>query len=96
MRKNSFFKVAAVVICLAFITVLVPGLNSAEKKIQKFEGKPLLMKPLLLLYSIFPFFNSIFDIGNDEIPLNKVSSGNSTGKVRITGGIPQPKPSGGD
>ena len=96
MRKNLLSKAMAIAICLAFITLFVPGLNSAEKKAQKSEGKPLLMKPLLLLYSIFPFFNSLFDIGNDEIPSKIVSGSNSSGKVRITGGIPQPKPSGGD
>lgn len=88
MRKSFFFKTTALAVCLVFLAVAVPGLNSAEKKNPKFDARLILKKPVALLSSIFPVFSSIFDTGStlqDNTPTE------SNGKVRITGGLPSPR-----
>lgn len=70
MRKKLFIKFVAVLICLAFVSIAVPNLNSAEKKVTKVKASLLKERPLRFLLSVFhvneqsPVYNASRDTGN--------------------------------
>jgi hypothetical protein len=96
MYKKFFFKAVAIMVCLVFLTLCVPGLISAEKKSPKPNSKLLFEKPLRLISSIFPVFSYIFDTGSQDNFSKNAPSSTSSGKVKITGGLASPKVSDGD
>jgi len=96
MHKKFFFKAVAIMVCLVFLTLCVPGLISAEKKSPKPNSRLLFEKPLRLISSIFPVFSYIFDTGSQDNYSKNAPTSTSSEKVKITGGLQVARPSGGD
>lgn len=57
---SKSFKAAAVLLCLTFVLVTVPALNSAEKKPLKLSLALFLNQPVQTLTAAFPFMNIFF------------------------------------
>jgi len=95
MHRNQIFKVAALVVLLGFIFLSAPGLSSAEKKSTKFDFSLLLKKPAMWISSVLNMFTPIFDNGNNGTSTSTTPN-KSNYKIKPTGGLPAPKPSGGD
>ena len=88
---SKFFKPAAVLLCLAFVLVTVPMLNSAEKKPLKLSLALFLNQPVQTFTAAFPFMNVFF---GKETKLAPVISGKSF--VKPTDVIAILKPGTGD
>lgn len=85
LKKNSFLKAVAVVACLSIISLSFPGVvQAADKKAHRAYFKTFLERPMLLMYSIFPYLSSIFIPGEKSDQFSKDSS-NSGGIVIILG-----------
>lgn len=93
MPKKTFTKTVAVLVCLTFIAVFVPALNSSEKKATKFSLNTILTQPLLLLSSLFPSLNIYVE---DESRQIVATSTASLKKVRPTGDMSIGRPGTGD
>ena len=61
MFKKSYLRVAAVLVCLAFLATMAPALNSAEKKSAKAAGPVALKQSLRVLGFLFPMLGSLAD-----------------------------------
>jgi hypothetical protein len=61
--KKSYLKAVAAILCFGFLLMAVPNLNSAEKKAGKLGLSPIISQPGLLLHSLFPWLNPIFNNG---------------------------------
>ena len=94
MRKRLIVRTVALVVCLVFIGLSASGLFAADKKSSRIDARLLLRKPIQFLVSIFPGFDSIFNIHKKQI-LSGSDSG-STGTVKPTGEITLGRPSTGD
>ena len=94
MRKRFFVRAVALMVCLVFIGLSASGLFAADKKSSRFDARLLLRKPIQFLVSIFPGFDSIFNIHKKQI-LSGNDSG-STGTVKPTGELVSGRPSTGD
>ncbi|MBS3820027.1 hypothetical protein KGY73_11085 [bacterium] len=94
MRKKIFFKVSAVVACLAILSLSVPNLMAAEKGNPDFSFNVLLKKPGAFLSSLLSFL-PIFDNG-DSHSSDKVNNDKDNSKVKLTGGLGSGKLSDGD
>jgi hypothetical protein len=57
---SKSFKAAAVLLCLAFVLVTVPTLNSADKKPLRLSLALFLNQPVQTLTAAFPFMNMFF------------------------------------
>jgi hypothetical protein len=57
---SKSFKAAAVLLCLAFVLVTVPTLNSAEKRPLRLSLALFLNQPVQTLTAAFPFMNMFF------------------------------------
>jgi len=90
MTKKGFVSLG--ILFLFICLVAAPGLNSAEKRLSKFDPASFLKKPVTLLGQFLPIFGSIFDT-NDTV---KNTPNSSKGKIKPTGDIPAGRPSGGD
>jgi len=82
MRKRLISKTVAVFLCLSFIALTVPGLNSAEKRSRGVDFRLLLKKPMAMLSSISSFFTSIFDNKAPDYSQDSTSS-TEKGKMKI-------------
>lgn len=90
MNKKGFVSLGVLVLFVALLAA--PSLNSAEKRISKFDPSTLLKKPVVLLSSFLPIFGSIFDT-NDTV---KNTPNSSKGKIKPTTDSLPGRPSGGD
>lgn len=95
VRKRTL-RVIAILVCLSFITLLVPGATAADRKVKKLNFSITILKQSMLVFSsIFPFFTPIYDTGND-ITLPNFTD-NTARKIKITDSKGKPKPpDGGD
>ena len=89
MKTKALISSSVLVIFLFFL--LVPGLNSAEKKVSKSDPFSFLMKPVSFLTSFLPIFGPYLNAGTA-----KTTPNNSRGKVKPTGDSTASRPSGGD
>jgi hypothetical protein len=89
--KNLLKRSAAVLLCLGFILMIVPVMNSAENKAPKVSFIRIVKVPSLLLPSLFPFNGMI-----DGTVIAAPAKGPLGGKVRPTDDIQIPKPGLGD
>ncbi|MCJ7644142.1 MAG: hypothetical protein MUP28_06655 [Candidatus Aminicenantes bacterium] len=94
MRKRSFVRTVALVVCLVFIGLSASGLFATDKKSSRIDARLLLRKPIQFLVSIFPGFDSIFNTHKKQV-LSGNDSG-STGTVKPTGELLSGRPSTGD
>lgn len=94
MRKNIFFKVSALVACLAVLSLSVPNLMAAEKGNPDFSFKVLLKKPGAFLSSLLSFL-PIFD-GGDSTSSDKADNDKEDSKIKLTGGLGSGRVSDGD
>ena len=94
MQKRFFVRAVALMVCLVFIGLSASGLFAADKKSFRIDARLLLRKPIQFLVSIFPDFDSIFNIHKKQI-LSGSDSG-STGTVKPTGELLSGRPSTGD
>jgi hypothetical protein len=85
MKKS--FKATAVLLCLAFVLVTVPSLNSAVKNPLKLSLALFLNQPVQTLTAAFPFLNIFF--GRDG-KLAPVISGKSIVKPTDSANIGRP------
>ena len=93
MNKNFLRKTVVALLCLGFILMAVPAMNSAEKKASKVGVIQIVKLPSLLLSSAFPYLGSIVDLGS----VSATPAGDpSNGKVRPTDDIQIPKPGSGN
>ncbi len=83
MHKKALTKAIAVVTCLAILSLSAPGLFAAERPIQKYHFKNIIIKPILFITSIISFI-PIYDTGKYVISpdVNKNAK-----KIMITGGL---------
>jgi hypothetical protein len=89
MNKNFLRKSVAALLCLGFILVAVPTMNSAERKAPKVSIIQLVKLPSLLISSAFPCLSSIVDVSS----LTSTTARTPTsGKVKPTDDIQIPKP----
>jgi hypothetical protein len=88
---SKSFKAAAVLLCLAFMLVSVPALNSADKRPLRLSLALFLNQPVQTLTAAFPFMNIFF---GKEGKLTPVISGKSI--VKPTDVIAILKPGSGD
>jgi hypothetical protein len=93
MNKSFLRKSVVALLCLGFILVAVPMMNSAERKAPKVSIIQLVKLPSLLISSAFPYLGSIVDLGTVSATPAKGPNG---GKVKPTDVIEIPKPSTGD
>jgi hypothetical protein len=85
MRKRIISKTVALFLCLSFVALTVPGLNSAEKRSHGVDFRLLLKKPMAMLSSISSFFTSIFDNKAPDYDQDSTSS-TEKGKMKTLGG----------
>ena len=88
---SKLFKPAAVILCLAFVLVAVPTLNSAPKQPLKLSLALFLNQPIQTLTAAFPFLSVFFGTSGKLAP---ATSGKSI--VRPTDSINIGKPGTGD
>jgi len=83
MRKKALTKAIAVATCIAILSLSAPGLFAAERPIQKYHFKNIIMKPILFIASIISFI-PIYDTGKYVISpdVNK-----KVNVIKITGGL---------
>jgi hypothetical protein len=93
MNKSIVRKSVAALLCLGFILVAVPMMNSAEKKAPKVGIVQLVRLPSLLISSAFPYLSSIIDVSSLTSTIARTPT---SGKVRPTDDIQIPKPGTGD
>ena len=93
MNNNSLRKSVVALLCLGFILVAVPAMNSAEKKASKIGVIQIVKFPSLLVSSAFPYLGSIVDFGSVSATPDRGPNG---GKVRPTDDIQIPKPGSGN
>jgi hypothetical protein len=91
--KKSYLKAVAVILCFGFLLMAVPNLNSAEKKAGKLGLLPIISQPGLLMNSLFPWLNPIFDHGSKPADTKNVPG---HGIVRPTDDVSIVKPGTGD
>ncbi len=99
MHPAILKKAVSVVVCLAFLMLIVPGAINAEKKVAKSSSRPLLTKPLLLVYSLFPYLAGLLKLGLPGLPskdMPQKANYKPTLNARPTGDLPPPCPSDGD
>lgn len=82
--KRPYFKAIAVVLCFAFVLMIVPSLR-AEKKAAKIDFRLLIKQPRLLISYLLPFLS---DNGTKVF----VPKAPSYSKVKPTGDSPSPRP----
>ncbi|MGB8951695.1 MAG: hypothetical protein WCC06_03400 [Candidatus Aminicenantales bacterium] len=96
MPKKFFVKATAIFICVGFLMLAVPGLNSAEKKASK-TNVPVLLKEFgLFPFSFFPSISVIFDTGSKETVEKSVIDSSTSTKAKPTGDLVIGRPSKGD
>ncbi len=61
MFKKSYLRVAAVLVCLAFLVSMAPALNCAEKKSAKSAAALSLKQSVHVLGFLFPLLGSLID-----------------------------------
>jgi hypothetical protein len=88
MISKKFLRVAAIVVCLGFITLTFSGVVYAkDKKVQKADAIALLKKPVLALHSLFNvFLNAAKHKG-----ARSVEKSTSGAVVKITGNLKSDK-----
>jgi hypothetical protein len=92
--NNSILKKSVVaLLCLGFILVIVPTINSAERKAPKINAIQIVKLPSLLMSSGFQTFGAIVDLGSVSATPAKGPNG---GKIKPTDDIQIPKPGTGD
>ena len=92
--NNSFLKKSVVaLLCLGFILVAVPTMNSAEKRAPKAGFIQMVKLPSLLISAAIPVLDAIVDLGAISAMPSKGPNG---GKVRPTDDIQIPKPGSGN
>jgi hypothetical protein len=100
MRPSIFKKTVTVVVCLAFLMLVVPSAANAGKKASNADSQNLVSKPLLLLYSLFPYLSGLLNLNIPGLPTKdspKKANNTPTLTARPTGDLPPPpRPSGGD
>lgn len=84
--------ISSLSVILLLLLVAAPGLNSAEKRISKFDPLTVLKKPVNFITSFLPIFGFSFDTGTST----KSTPNNSNGKVKPTFDSTASRPSGGD
>lgn len=84
MISKKFLRVAAIVVCLGFITLTFSGVvYAADKKVRKADAITMLKKPILALNSLFNvFLNAAKNKGARSA--DKSTSGAT---VKITGNL---------
>jgi len=93
MNKSIVRKSVAALLCLGFILVAVPMMNSAEKKAPKVGIVQLVRLPSLLISSAFPYLSSIIDVSSLTSTTPRTPTG---GTVKPTDVIEIPKPGSGN
>jgi hypothetical protein len=93
MNKNALRKSVVALLCLGFILMIVPTVNSAERKAPKANVIQLLRLPSLLMSSGISSMTAIVEIGSISATPAK---GPFDGKVKPTDDIQIPKPGLGD
>lgn len=90
MNKKGFVSLGVLVLFIGLLAA--PSLNSAEKRVNKFDPSTLLKKPVALLSSFLPIFGSIYDT-NETV---KNTPNASKGKIKPTGDVLVGRPIGDD
>jgi hypothetical protein len=93
MSKKMLSVMVAVLLCVGFVVLAVPTLNSAEKA-PALGLRTMLRQPGILLSSLLPSLGSAFFSVSQNAPASKMSS--AKGRVKPTGDVTIPKPSVGD
>jgi hypothetical protein len=100
MRPSIFKKAVTVVVCLAFLMLVVPSAANAEKKASKADSRNMISKPLIIIYSLFPYLAGLLNLNLPGLPIKempKKANNTPTLSARPTGDLPPPpRPSGGD
>lgn len=84
--------ISSMVVVFFLFLMAAPGLNSAEKRVSKFDPMTFLKKPITFITSFLPIFGFSFDSGT----ATKTTPHNSAGKVKPTTDMTASRPSGGD
>jgi len=93
MRPSIFKKAVTVAVCLAFLTLLVPGAANAEKKASKAGSRNLFSRPVLAFYSLFPYLAGLLNLnllGLSTKDTPKKANNTPTLTARPTGDLPPP------
>lgn len=93
MNNNFLKKTVVALLCLGFVFVAVPTMNSAERKAPHSGIFQMIKMPSLLISSAIPALGSIFDPGSIFLTPAK---GPIDGKVKPTDDIQIPKPGSGN
>jgi len=85
MRKKSFLRAVAIVVCLAFITLSVPMISSAKDSPDKTYFKKI-MKQIRVIVSLLPFIH----IDDNPAPTpekatKNITTDNSSKVKKVTG-----------
>jgi len=94
MSKKTLFKVSAIVICFAFLSLSFPGITDARPRTPKANFNNLINKPVFIfssLLSFLPIFDTGVIIAKDENPQKIIG-----GTARITDGLPSRRKGDGD
>ncbi|MCX7973391.1 MAG: hypothetical protein N3B16_02690 [Candidatus Aminicenantes bacterium] len=89
MFKKVLTASLTLILFVAFLAA--PGLNSAEKRVSKFDPISFLKKPFAFVSTFLPIFGISFDTNS-----TKTNPETSTGKVKPTADASGARPSGGD
>jgi hypothetical protein len=93
MFKKSLSWTVAALLCLGFVFLAVPALNSAEKA-PALSFRSIIRQPGVLLSSLLPSLGSAFF--GPSMPGNASRMPAIKGRVKPTGDVVIPKPSVGD
>ena len=94
MISKKLMRIAAIVVCLGFITLAVSGVAYAtDKKVRKPDVNTFLKKPMLLLNSIFSIFLSPT---NQKASTDSGKNSNSGEKIKTTGNLKSDRVADGD
>jgi hypothetical protein len=98
MRSSILKQSVTIVLCLAFLMLVVPGSVNAEKKLNRSDVRVQLSKQISLLEALFPFLAGIVNIGLTGLSFNDAghAGGAPSLSARPTGDLPPGKPSEGD
>jgi len=95
MPNKTLSKTIAILALVGFIGLLAPGLSSAEKRGSKFDFRSIVRKPAVWISSVWNWITPLFEQGDSTVSKSPLPN-NSTLKARPTGGLPAPRPGGGD
>jgi len=82
MSKQFYHRMAAILICLAFLVSLAPALNCAEQNTPKPISLENLKVSFRLLSLIFPLLSPFSELQPDRArAVEKIDSGNNSGMI---------------